>query len=159
MGEQPGDVWRPLRYFEGQWVGEGGGQVGESTVEREYRFVLGGQFLEVRNRSVYEPQEANPEGEIHEDFGYYSYDKGRETFVLRQFHVEGFVNQYALDRDASDDATLVFLSEAIENVPEGFRARETYTIVDDKEFRETFDLASPGKAFACYIDNRLRRKE
>lgn len=159
MSSKAGDVWEPLRYFEGRWVGEGGGQVGTSTVKREYRFVLGGKFLEVTNRSVYEPQEANPEGEVHEEIGFYSYDEARETFVLRQFHVEGYVNRYTLDRDASDDTALVFVSEAIENIPEGIRARETYTIVDDNTFRETFDLASPGKAFACFIENHLRRAE
>jgi hypothetical protein len=44
--------------------------------------------------------------------------------VFRQFHVEGFVNQYALDTSSTADR-LVFLSEAIENIPAGFRARET----------------------------------
>lgn len=152
------DPWKPLRYFEGRWVGEGDGQVGRSTVSREYRFVLGGRFLEVRNRSVYEPQEANPQGEVHEDFGVYGYDEARETFVFRQFHVEGYVCQYVLDREATDDATLVFVSEAMENLPEGFRARERYTIVDEDAFRESFDLASPGKPLACFIETRLRRE-
>jgi hypothetical protein len=34
----------------------------------------------------------NKTGEIHEDMGMIGYDRARERFVFRQFHVEGFVN-------------------------------------------------------------------
>jgi hypothetical protein len=37
---------------------------------------------------------------------------GREQFVPRHFHVEGFVNQYAQDRAASSDKTLVLSPKA-----------------------------------------------
>ena len=50
----------------------------------------------------------------------------RKTFVFRQFHGEGFVNQYTLDSLSGDKKMLVFVSEAIENIPQGWRARETY---------------------------------
>ena len=74
---------------------EGNGQPGTSTVEREHHLVLGDRFMEARNRSTYVPQEKNPKGEVHEDIGLFSWDRARPRFVLRQFHVEGFVNQYA----------------------------------------------------------------
>ncbi len=157
MGKEETERWGRLRFFEGRWKGTGTGRVGTSTVEREYRFVLSGQFLEVKNRSVYEPQEANPEGEVHEDLGFYSYDKERGLYVLRQFHVEGFVNQYVHQLGEGEDEPLVFISENIENLPEGFSARETYRLLGEDEFVETFDLASPGKSFECYIENRLHR--
>ncbi|MHC4141745.1 MAG: hypothetical protein ACYSUF_07675 [Planctomycetota bacterium] len=63
-GEKP-DPWQPLRFFAGRWEGTGEGRWGHSTVEREYEFVLGGKFLFARNKSVYPPQEKNPEGEVH----------------------------------------------------------------------------------------------
>ncbi len=151
------DPWERLKYFEGKWTGTGTGQVGESTVEREYEFILGGKFLQVKNRSEYPPQEANPEGEVHEDLGLYSFDGNRKVVVLRQFHVEGYVNQYVLESVEEDGAALVFVTEGIENIPEGFRARETLHILKEDEFSETFDLAAPGKEFACYIENRFRR--
>jgi len=47
----------------------------------------------MRNQSTYPPQAKNPKGEQHEDRGFISYDKARKKFVLRQFHVEGFVNR------------------------------------------------------------------
>jgi hypothetical protein len=90
-GEKP-DPWQPLGFFAGRWEGTGEGRWGHSAVEREYEFVLGGKFLFARNKSVYPPQEKNPEGEVHTDWSMISYDTGRKTFVLRQFHDEAFVN-------------------------------------------------------------------
>jgi hypothetical protein len=124
---------------------------------REYRFVLGGRFLEAKNRSVYAPQEKNPKGEEHEDAGYIGFDRGRRRFVFRQFHAEGFVNQYAADSIAAGADSIVFTSEAIENIPAGWRARETYRILGPDEFLERFELAPPGGGFALYTENRLRR--
>jgi hypothetical protein len=120
--QQP-DPWEPLMYFVGSWEGAAKGQPGNGKVEREYQFVLNGKYLQAKNKSTYPPQEKNPKGEVHEDWGLFSYDRGRKQFVLRQFHVEGFVNQYALDRAASNDKTLVFVTESIENIPAGWRAR------------------------------------
>ena len=70
-----------------------------------------------------------------------------ETFVLRQFHIEGFVNQYRIESISLDKKTIVFISESIENIPPGFRAKETYQILNENEFTETFELAEPGKDF------------
>ena len=85
-------VWAPLRSLEGSWTGVVNGKPGVGKSERTYEFVLGGRFLQVRNKSVYEPQPKNPKGEVHEDWGMVSFDGGRKLFVLRQFHVEGFVD-------------------------------------------------------------------
>jgi hypothetical protein len=76
--------------------------------------------------------------------------------VFRQFHVEGFVNQYASEPDARP-GTLVFSSEAIENIPAGYRARETYVRIGPDEMEEIFELAPPGKDFELYSRARLKR--
>jgi len=90
------DTWEPLRYLIGSWEGTGSGQPGVSKVEREYRSVLADKYIEVQNKSRYNPQPKNPKREVHQDGGMISFDKGRKNFVLRQFHVEGFVNQYGV---------------------------------------------------------------
>jgi len=156
--EKKEDVWEPLRFFVGSWEGEGEGRPGASKAKREYRFVLQGKFLEAKNKSVYEPQEDNPKGEVHEDWGLFSYDQNRKKIVFRQFHAEGFVNQYVLDSLSADGKTLVFVTESIENIPSGWRARETYKIVSDDEFTETFELAPPERDFEVYIENQFKRK-
>jgi hypothetical protein len=50
------------------------------------------------------------------------------------------------------------LSEGIENIPTGWRARETYRIISNDEFIEVFELAAPGKDFEVYTENHLKRK-
>lgn len=148
-------VWEPLKFLEGSWQGTSKGKPGVSSVERTYEFVLNGKFLSVRNKSVYAPQPANPKGETHEDRGMISFDRARKRFIFRQFHIEGFVNTYV----SEEGKPLVFVSEAIENIPPGWRARETYTIISPDEFTETFELAEPGKDFEVYSEARLKRKK
>jgi hypothetical protein len=63
---------------------------------------------------------------VHEDWGFISYDNRRKTFVYRQFHIEGFVNQYALESLSPDSQSFTFVSECIQNIPTGWRAKETY---------------------------------
>src|SRR5262249_8215875 len=96
-------------------------------------------------------------GEVHEDAGYLSFDKARKRLVFRQFHGEGFVNQYLAATETFDGDVLVMESEAIENIPAGFRAREAYRFTGNDAFAEIFELAEPGKDFELYSHNRLKR--
>jgi hypothetical protein len=152
--ELVGDHWAPLRAFVGRWTGTGQGEPGRSIVVREYSAAIGGRYLLGRNRSVYPAQEKNPKGETHDHWDMISWDKNRKTFVLRQFHVEGFVNQYRMD--VRDDGAIVFTSEAIENIAAGWRARETYRLAGG-QLLERFELAPPGKDFSVYSENVLGR--
>jgi len=77
--------------------------------------------------------------------------------VLRQFHIEGFVNQFKIESISPDGKTIVFISENIENIPAGYRAKESYQIVSENEFIETFELAEPGKDFELYSKAILKR--
>jgi hypothetical protein len=153
------DAWAPFRFFVGTWQGQGQGSPGQGQGLQTWEFILRGTFLQVRNKAVFDPQTSNPQGEVHEDLGVFSYDKARKTFVLRQFHVEGFVNQYVLENAPTDGKTFVFVSEAIENIPAGFKARLTYKILDADSFEQTFDLAPPGQEFACYSKGVMKRQK
>ncbi len=148
-------MWTPLEFLAGNWHGTGSGQPGSGQYERTYEFILNHKFLHVRGKSTYPPQEQNPNGEVHEDWGFISYDKGRKTFVYRQFHVEGFVNQYIMEHISQDGKEFVFVSEAIENIPSGWRAKESYKVISPGEFIETFELAEPGKDFELYTQCHL----
>jgi hypothetical protein len=151
-------VWLPFQPFIGTWTGAGQGVDGNGTYERTYQFVLNKKYIEVKNKTVYPATKENPKGYVHEDIGYISYDKTRKKFVFRQFHGEGFVNQYTLDSLSTDKKTLVFVSEAIENIPRGWRARETY-VVDGQTLTEIFNLAEPNKGFEPYTKAILTKKK
>lgn len=150
------DTWAPLRFLLGAWEGTSTGQPGNGSVRREYRLAIRDRFIEVRNTSTYPPQEKNPKGEVHEDVGYISYDRASQTFRFRQFHVEGFVTTYV--GGTGSPRAIVFNSETLENLPSGWRARETYQVIDDDSLVERFELAEPGKGFVVYSESRLSRR-
>ncbi len=52
----------------------------------------------------------------------------------------------------------MFTTEDIENLPPGWRARETYTIISEDEFEEVFELAKPGEDFEVCVHNRMKRR-
>jgi hypothetical protein len=150
------DRLAPVSALVGKWTGTSEGQPGNGTVERDYELALGARFIRVRNRSTYPAQAKNPKGEVHEDEGFISSDGARKRLVFRQFHIERFVITYVQDLEAKP-GTLVFSSEAIENIPPGFRARETYLLRGPDEFEEVFEMAEPGKEFAVYSRTKLTR--
>ena len=152
----PADPWSAVRFMVGEWRGESEGEPGKGTVKRTYRFVLGSKFLHEQNVSTYPSQPKNEKGEVHEHWSFFSHDRARHTLVLRQFHQEGFVNQFAMKAE-SPAGTVVFESEALENVPTGWKARETYEVVSPDEFVETFELASGSGAYELYSQARFRR--
>lgn len=162
VGQAPtktADVWSPFKYFLGNWQGTGKGEAGISELDREYQSILNGKYIQIRHKSVYAPQEKNPKGETHEEIGFISFDRRGKSFMLRQFHVEGFVIQFKAESVAEDGKLIVFTSESIENIPAGWRAKETYRIVNENEFTETFELAEPGKDFKVYSTNQFKRKK
>ena len=150
------DPWSALRFMVGAWTGESDGQPGNGTVKRTYRFVLRDKFLHEQNVSTYPPQPKNEKGEVHEHSSFFSHDRARHTLVLRQFHQEGFINQYAMKAGGAA-GPVVFESETLENVPSAWKARETYQLVSPDEFVETFELASGSGVYEVYSQARFKR--
>ncbi len=153
--EKP-DVWEPIRFLEGTWEGRGDGMSGISTVTQEYQFILNGNFLLMKTRAEFKPQEKNPKGEIHEDLGLFSYDQARKKIVLRGFYVEGFINQY-LGTISGDGKTLTFETEAIENAPPGTKAKLVFQKTGIDELEQSFHVAWPGREYSCMSTNVLKR--
>ena len=150
------DPFARLEFLIGRWEGTSEGKPGKGTVRRDYSRALNRRFIRVQNRNEYPPQPQNPKGEIHEDEGWFSYDRARKRIVFRQFHVEGFVNQY-VEEPGTTSPGIVFTTETIENIPSGWRARETYVVHGADEFEEIFELSEAGKPFELYSRARLKR--
>ncbi|MBU1096966.1 MAG: hypothetical protein KKB34_10830 [Bacteroidetes bacterium] len=151
------NIWPQFEYFIGKWEGKETGKAGEGKGERTYKFLFDGTFIYIENVSKFEPQENNTSGEIHKDWGFISFDRVNNQYKLREFHSEGFINKYFLDNSQTASDTLVFISEEIENVPEGLRARINIIKIDENNFTETFELAKPGKEFTEYLKNYWKR--
>ncbi|MBX9601900.1 MAG: hypothetical protein K2X35_12880 [Bryobacteraceae bacterium] len=151
------DPWTHLRALAGEWEGPASGEPGKGVCTRSYRFELQNRFLVLRNKCVYEPKSPGASPEVHEDFGVFSFDKALGKIVFRQFHVEGFVNEYILEAAADDGKALEFVTRRIENIPPGWRAKELYRLESPDEMQEIFSLAGPGKEFQVYSQTRFRR--
>jgi len=151
LAAEPTAGVQQLDFMLGKWRGTSNGQPGKGTVERECERVLSGRFLECRSTVTYPPQDKNPKGEVHVERAIYSFDKKAGKLRLRQFHGEGFVNTYVATE------ALVFTTVEIENIPAGWRARETYTQDSPDSYEETFELSGPGKEFAVYSESTLHR--
>jgi len=151
------DPWSNVRVFEGKWEGSITGKPGKQFSSREYQFLLHDTFLSQRDHSVYEAKSADEMPEIREDFGYFSYDRFLNQIVWRQFHSEGFVNEYRLESVSTDGKALEFVTVRIENLAPGWRAKKSYRVLSADEFEETFSLAPPGKDFDVYTVAHLRR--
>ena len=155
--DPPADPWQPILRLVGQWKGTASGEAGQGEVNREYTRVLKDRYVRETNTSVYPAQERNKTGETHEHWSMFSYDKQRKLLVLRQFHVEGFVNTFRFSPEASTADRFVFDSESFENFSNAWKARETYEFTSLDEFVETFELAPPGKPYQVYSRTQLKR--
>ena len=100
---------------------------------------MGETYLLAKNTSRFPPQEKNPDGEVHRDWQFFSYDRTAKKLALRQFHSEGFVIEYVLDLEKGSPKELVFVSKIIENFMG--RARYTLRLRDDDHFEEVFEVA------------------
>lgn len=140
-----------LQFLVGTWRGTTSGEPGNGTIERECARVLSDRFVECRTTVTYPAQEKNPKGEVHVERAIYSFDRKAKKLRLRQFHGEGFVNSYV------ETGALTFETVEIENIPAGWRARETYKQPSADAYEETFELSGPGKDFAVYSRSTLER--
>lgn len=152
IGAAPLDPLKPLL---GNWTGTTEGASGKGTVTRKYEAVYGGKYIRFETTAKFPPKNGKP-GEVHRDFGVFSYDSSAKAFSLREFHIEGFVNTYA--QKSSVKGVFSFESTSIENIPSGFRAKTELKLKGKRQLEEVFSIAEPGKEYAIYSTVRLNRK-
>lgn len=148
-----------ISFLIGDWTGTGSGfGNNKSKIESNFQLVMDGKYIEVKNESWFEPTENNPQGEHHVDKGFISFDNSRKTLVFRQFNNEGYINQYLLIDSLSNDSTLVFETEIIENFVPGGKARWTIKKITENQIETTFDVSFPTKGYSCMGINSLSKK-
>lgn len=128
----------------GTWRGTSSGKPGEGVVEKTCERMIG-RYVQCRTTVNYPAK-----GEVHNDVAIYSLVSSGKVRV-RQFHSEGYITTY------SETEPLVFVTDDIENLPKGWRAREAWTRPDEMTLNETFSLAAPGKDFETYSTSRMKK--
>jgi len=150
--------FQKLDFLLGEWTGSGSGFGNDSsTVESFFKPVMNDKFIEFKNESWFSSTSDNPEGEHHIDRGFISFDKARKLIVLRQFHIEGYINQYVLIDSLSNDSMLIFESESIENFVPGGKARWTIKKISENQIETIFDVAFPDSDYSCMGINKLMK--
>lgn len=133
--------WATYRWLVGAWEGQLDDRFGTGSGHRKYELIFDDQFLVGWHSSLRLPQESSPEGDFHRELSIYSFDADRNTIVLRQFLIEGFVLQFTCN---SEPMRLVCVSENVENGAE-MSARLTIEFENKFRFSEKFELAGPGE--------------
>ncbi len=140
-------------YLSGSWKSNPDACIGIGEANKVNKVVLDSNFFLMETKATFDVEENNR----HEDKKFISYNKLTDKLILREFHSEGFVNEYEVDSMSTDLKYIVFLSRALENMPDGWKARMTIQIIDDGNYREQFDMARPGEPFRQYVVAAWRR--
>ena len=143
----------PLAFLVGSWEGHEEGVPGTGKGERSYEFIMGDTYLVAKNTSTFPPQEKNPKGEVHRDWQFFSYDRTGKELALREFHSEGFVIEYVLEKFSPTE--LVFVSRNMENF-DG-RTRYSLQLKDDDHFEEVFEVAEGDGPLEVMVHNQWSR--
>lgn len=143
----------PLGFLVGSWEGREQGVPGTGKGERSYELIMGETYLFAKNTSTFPPQEKNPDGEVHYDWQFFSYERVGKQLALRQFHSEGFIIEYVLEKRSPKE--IVFVSKAIENF-DG-RARYALRLKDNDHFDEVFEVAEGDGPLEVMVHNQWSR--
>ena len=117
-----------------------------------------GKYLQMKTKAVFTHQDSNLSGEVHEDLGFFSYDQARKKIILRQLHIEGYVNTYILEKIPQIGEAFVFVSEHLENAPPSMKAKEVFKLTDENTMEQSFYLSMSEDNFQCYSVNTMLRR-
>lgn len=143
-----------LDFLIGNWQGVETGVAGDGIGFRTYSYELNENYIYEKNQSTFPKTEKKPKGEVHRDFGVFSFNSNKNEIIYRSFNVEGFTNIFVLDTVLSTIDKLVFITREIENNPGNWKARVVIEKIIETEFQESFDIATDGETFKDFISNR-----
>ncbi|SYZ72118.1 conserved exported hypothetical protein [Candidatus Zixiibacteriota bacterium] len=143
-----------LKFLEGEWIGEGGGQPGQGTGGFSFESDLQGKVLIRKNYAEYPATKEKP-AYRHDDLMVISQQPG-DTMRAVYWDNEGHVINYTV-HPQPDSGSAVFVSEPSQNSPQ---FRLTYKMEENDRLAIIFEIAPPGQpeAFSRYIEAAAHRK-
>lgn len=158
--DAPHETMDLFSFLVGSWEGEAGNDTAQGTGQRDFSFILDGEFIHIVNRIELKSSPTDSSTWLRQDWGIMNVDNTRETLVLRQFSDDGSITRYVADSVyGEDDITIVFVMESIENVPDGTWARLIITLHGPDEFSELLERgATAGVAEERLESHWVRRK-
>lgn len=150
---QAPDPFGPIRFLEGAWVGEGGGDPGKGSGEFSFTSALDGKAMVRHSWAAYPARDGRP-ATRHEDLMTVFSEGGK----LKALYLdnEGHVIRYTVAPLPGGEGA-VFQSEP----QPGPAFRLTYRVKAADAVTITFAIAPPDKpeAFATYVEGVSRRKQ
>ncbi len=146
-----GDAWNPVRFLEGEWIGSGSGEPGQSSGGAfSFAFDLQQKIFVRRSYAEYAAT-ANRPAFRHDDLLVLYEENGLHGIY---FDSEGHVIRYAVHARPSG---VEFLSDPAPGMP---RFRFTYIREGAGAVRFSFDMSSPERPgeFKTYVAGKARRK-
>jgi len=144
-------------FFIGNWQGVETGVSGDGIGFRTYSYELGENYIFQKNQSTFPKTDEKPKGEVHRDFGVFSYNSTKNELIYRSFNIENFTNIFVLNDSLSTENKFVFITREIENNPGNWEARVTIEKISDTEFKEFFDIAMDGENFTPFLQNHWHK--
>jgi len=142
--------WTPIQFLIGEWTGQGAGEPGKSTGAFSFAPDLQGRILVRKSFAEYPAADGKPASR-HDDLLIVYRDEVSHQLRALYFDSEGHVIPYAVQTITNG---VVFTSE---NGREAARYRLTYTSVSADRMKMKFEVASPGRGLATYLDAEMRR--
>jgi hypothetical protein len=150
------DVWGPLQFLVGTWLGVGSGQPGEAmTGSTTFSYELDRNVLVRKNRAEYPPKAGQKTGQVHEDLLIVYPQPGGKGFGGIYFDNEGHVINYTVSLP-SKQSSVAFDSESGEK---SSRFRLVYEMTKEGLLSVEFLVAPPGGELKSYTKGVLKRQE
>ena len=150
------DRFAPLAWLVGEWQGYGKFGTRMTYAHRKYSYDLEGMYLVERTIDMFPPPEPSTEFEVHQDFVVYYRDTTTGGLKAKAFFVEAFVTSETVS-GGEGGKPIIAESTEIENGPPGLRTRFTLTRETNDRFKETFEIARPGKEFELAEESFYKR--
>jgi hypothetical protein len=143
-----------LKFLEGEWIGEGGGDPGQGTGGFSFVRDLQGQVL-IRKSFAEYPATKDKPAFRHDDL-IVIYAQPGDTMRATYWDNEGHVINYTV-QPLEDQKSAVFVTGPTPSAPQ---FRLTYKMKDDKTVAIIFEIAPPGQPdkFLPYIEAAAHRK-
>lgn len=145
-----------MNFLIGKWEEYRSGRAGIGQGFRILIFILESNYIYSNTKSVSDPGDTNPEGEVLEDWGIIRYDSFVDKFTMRDFHYERFINSYLLENIGKNPTQYEFNSYALENVLEGWTTRIALVNIDADTSEETLEPAQTGRDYVIYPENNVK---
>ena len=143
-------AWDKWEWLKGEWVGEGGGQLGESSGTFSFSLDLDKKIMVRKSHTEFPATDKKPKA-IHDDLMIvYSDNTGNPSKAI-YFDNEGHTINYTV---TYIDKSIILTSEKTQNAS---TFRLIYSLLEDKRVNTKFEMSQDGVKYTTYIEGKSKK--